>query len=159
MAALTEWAARWGIPPQAIDELCRMALYCKDRGDNASEARIQNEIRLAAARKGWYLFRNNSGAGKLASGNFVRFGLGNDSPAANDAFKSGDLIGWRRELITPAHVGRHIAQFFSAEVKSADWKFSGTKEEIAQISWQTLVNAQGGCAIVTNTHESIENAS
>jgi|SRR5579863_680371 len=154
---LIEWATRWAIPPQALEEFCRSALYVTPAPDDSSEARVQSEIRLAAARSGkMYLFRNNVGAGKLASGSFVRFGLGNDSAAVNDAFKSADLIGWQRVPITQAMVGTHLAQFLSVEVKRRNWKFAGTVEECAQAAWAALVNAQGGRAIITNTDGSLD---
>lgn len=156
---IIEWAQRWAIPPQALDEFCKLALYLKVTPDDASEARVQSEIRLAAARAGHYLFRNNVGAGKLASGSFVRFGLGNDSAALNDKFKSADLIGWQRVPITQAMVGTHIAQFLSVEVKRRNWRFAGTIEECAQVAWAALVEAQGGRAVITNTDGALTPAS
>lgn len=148
---LDEWAAKWAVPPEAIRELCLTAVHASDVDDSVShtsdsEARVQSEIRLEAAGLGVYLFRNNNGAGKLASGNFVRFGLGNDSAKVNEKLKSGDLIGVRRLLITPAHVGTYIGQFVSRECKRRDWRFSGTIEEQAQARWAALVIAQGGDA-------------
>lgn len=116
---------------------------------------MQSTIRLAAARSGRYLFRNNVGAGKLASGSFVRFGLGNDSAALNGKFKSADLVGIERVTITQDMVGSHIGRFLSIECKRRDWKFAGTLEEMAQVAWATLINAQGGRAIITNTDGSI----
>jgi hypothetical protein len=147
---LEEWAARWGIPPAALDELARSVIYAPTADANSSEARVQSEVRLEAAKAGVYLFRNNVGAGKLESGNFVRFGLANDSAQLNKALKSGDLIGIRKRLITQQDVGRYIGQFVSREVKRSNWKFSGTLEEQAQVRWAALINSQGGDAqIVT----------
>lgn len=153
---LEDWAYRWGIPTQALDELCRLALYINSLPDNSDdEARVQSEVRLAAAQRGKYLFRNNVGAGKLASGSFVRFGLGNDSAALNERFKSADLVGWERKLITADMVGQYIAQFLSVECKHRQWKFSGDKREMAQAAWATLVNAQGGRALITNDSSNV----
>lgn len=144
---LAEWADRWGIPPEAIEDLARSTIYPPPAvADDASEARVQSEVRLEAPYQDVYLFRNNVGAGKMASGNFVRYGLGNDSEALNDVLKSGDLIGFKKRMITMADVGRYFGQFVSREVKRRDWKFSGTKEEHAQVRWATLVNSQGGDA-------------
>jgi hypothetical protein len=151
-----EWAQRWGVHPAALDDLCRSVIYphapdpAQDE-TNASEARVQSEIRLEAANAGVYLFRNNVGAGKMASGNFVRYGLGNDSPALNEVLKSADLIGIRRRLITPLDVGCYIGQFVSREIKRTDWRFSGTKEEQAQARWATLINQQGGDAAIVQS--------
>lgn len=151
---LEEWAVKWRIPAEALRELCVSCIHTPDADDSdedtshkdKSEARIQSEIRVEAAKVGLYLFRNNVGAGKLASGNQVRFGLGNDSKKVNEKLKSGDLIGIRRVLIGPEHVGTYIGQFVSRECKRGDWKFSGTMEEHAQARWAALVTAQGGDA-------------
>lgn len=152
MMTLAEWAARWQIPPAAIDELCRQYINSREEDPvtDKSEARVQSEVRLEAAAEGVFLFRNNVGAGKLESGNFVRFGLANDSAPLNKVIKSGDLIGVRKRLITAADVGCCIGQFVSREVKRSNWRFSGTAEEQAQAHWAALINAQGGDAqIVT----------
>jgi hypothetical protein len=153
MMSLQEWALRWGIPDDALRELARSVTYSPAEDDSAnatSEARVQSEVRLEAANLHVYLFRNNVGAGKLDSGNFVRFGLGNDSAPINKVLKSADLIGIRKRLIMPGDVGQYIGQFVSREVKSSDWKFSGTEKEHAQVRWATLINSQGGDAqIVT----------
>lgn len=149
MATLNEWATRWGIPPEAINELCLTALRLGEPGKH-SEARVQSEVRLVAARTGRYLFRNNNGAFKDKTGRLVRYGLGNDSSKLNDHFKSADLIGWERFVIEPQHVGHSVARFLSVETKREDWKFSGSLDEMAQLAWATLVNAQGGRAIITN---------
>lgn len=153
MTSLIQWAQNWGVPPEALEDLCRSVInvHTEDEpGVNKSEAKVQSEVRLEAAQAGVYLFRNNVGAGKLESGNFVRFGLGNDSKQLNETLKSGDLIGLRRRLITQVDVGCYIGQFVSREIKRSDWKFSGTMEEQAQARWAALINLQGGDAqIVT----------
>lgn len=151
--SLADWAVKWGIPPQALRELCDSALYFSDEDSpnpkRRSEAYVQSEIRLESARKQKYLFRNNRGAGKLASGNFVRYGLANDSKKLGDVIKSADLVGLEKILITPEMVGTIIGRFLSVEVKHENWKYSGTIEENAQIAWATLINAQGGRAVIT----------
>jgi len=155
MSALDEWARRWNIPDRAIDELCATAMHINVGRDDESEGRIQSMVRLAAARSGRYLFRNNSGAFKDETGRLVRYGLGNDSKKLNEHFKSADLIGWEAITIQHEHVGQRIARFLSVEVKRGDWKFSGSLAEMAQSAWAVLVNAQGGRAIITNTPDSI----
>jgi hypothetical protein len=152
---LIEWAHRWKVPPEALEELCRAALHVAAADDDATEGRVQSEVRLAAARQGKYLFRNNVGAGKLDNGSFVRWGLANESAAVNAKIKSADLIGIERVLITPEMVGSVIGRFLSVEVKRRDWKFSGTIKEMAQVTWASLINAQGGRAVITNNAESI----
>lgn len=149
--SLAEWAYRWNVPPQAMHELCDMMIYTPEGETRPkSEARVQSEVRLEAPREGVYLFRNNVGAGKLQNGQFVRWGLANDSQKLNEHIKSADLIGIRKRLVTPDMVGSHIGQFVSRETKHQEWKFSGTLEEHSQLKWATLINAQGGDAkIVT----------
>lgn len=166
MMTLDEWAVRWGLPLAALDELSRsVLLYTTDTADAGSktEARVQSEVRLEAARAGVYLFRNNVGAGSIVdpsklcaecsqhTRSFLRWGLGNDSPRLNAALKSADLIGIRRKLIGPADVGKYVGQFVSREVKREGWKPGGSDEDRAQARWATLINEQGGDArIVTS---------
>ena len=112
-----------------------------------SEARVQSLVRIAAPDKSERLWRNNVGVLEDLTGRPVRYGLANDSAALNRELKSADLIGWRRVLITPAHVGLVIAQFVSRECKPADWRFTGTEREQAQARWAELVNCDGGHAL------------
>src|ERR1035437_7420709 len=107
-----------------------------------NEADIQNEVRLAASANGWRLWRNNLGAGQLANGQFVRWGLANDTSAVNHNVKSGDLIGIRPVLITADMVGHTLGQFVSMEVKREGWKavnLNNTHEK-AQQTWADIVN-------------------
>jgi len=113
------------------------------------ERDVINIIRLQATRAGWRLWRNNSGAGKLENGSFVRWGLANDSAAVNCKIKSGDLIGIKPVLITPEMVGTVIGQFVSREVKCPGWKWHGTPHEVAQLQWQNIINSMGGDATFT----------
>jgi hypothetical protein len=101
---------------------------------------------MEASAKGFRLFRNNVGAGKLENGSFLRWGLCNDSIAMNKKMKSADLIGPRPIVITPAHVGTVIGQFTSIETKRPGWKYRGTEEEEAQLRWAEFVIAFGGYA-------------
>lgn len=114
------------------------------------EAQAQNAVRLAASQAGARLWRNNLGAGKLENGSFVRWGLANDTAALNDHIKSGDLIGIRPVLITPAHVGQVLGVFVSREVKRPGWRFRpNDKREAAQQRWIELVRGLGGDAAFT----------
>lgn len=150
MLTIHEWLHRWNVPVQALQELAAMSIH-SGGFEGMSESAVQSRVRSEASKKGIYLWRNNVGAGKLAEGSrFIRFGLGNDSAQLNAALKSADLIGCRALTITPALVGRTVAQFVSREIKHGDWKFSGSLEECAQVQWANLVNGQGGDAkIVT----------
>ena len=120
------------------------------------EIEIQGRIRLEASQRGWRLWRNNLGAGELKNGNFLRWGLANDSIATNRAMKSGDLIGIRPVLITQEMVGGVIGQFVSMEVKRPGWRFNpNDSHEKAQQRWIDLVRALGGYAIFTTNEEEL----
>ena len=155
---LQEWADRWRIPPQALDELTRTpegGMIITVQGDR-SEGNVQSRVRLEASRKGVKLFRNNVGAGKLSSGSFVRWGLANDSTKLNEAVKSGDLIGLRPVLIQPHHIGRVIGQFVSRECKREGWKFSANDPaDCAQVRWAAFVNLNGGDAAIVQNEGSL----
>lgn len=112
----------------------------------ASESNVQANTRLECSRRGWYVFRNNVGAGYLQDGSFIRWGLANDSKELNTKVKSGDLIGLRRVVITQDMVGQAIAQFVSLECKREGWKYTGTEREEAQRKWIDMVNRNGGYA-------------
>lgn len=115
-----------------------------------SESDIQNLIRLEAAEKGIYLWRNNVGAIKTKDGRLVRFGLANDSTNINKIIKSADLIGIRPIKITLDMVGQTIGQFISREVKALTWCYSGNEHERAQLAWAELIASLGGDACFTN---------
>lgn len=100
-----------------------------------SEASVQNDVRLAAQRRGVYLWRNNSGVLEDRGGRPVRFGLGNDSARINKVLKSSDLIG-----IAPD--GRMVA----IECKAPDWRGPRNERERAQAAFINLIRAQGGYA-------------
>lgn len=149
-AEVINWAIRNRVSQQALSEL--QAIFRIDAPaavvlqDSPSEAYVQSCVRLEAARKGLKLWRNNVGALPDARGVPVRYGLANDSAQLNKEVKSGDLIGWRPVLISPAHVGSTIAQFVSRECKRPDWKYSGDDRERAQLRWAQAVQADGGDA-------------
>lgn len=153
---LNEWAKQWGIPPEAIDDLqARTGLQLKAvKGDEsgASESRVQSRIRLAISQRGDFVTRNNVGALRDERGVPVRYGLMNESKDVNRVIKSGDLIGGRRVLITPAMVGSVILQFYSVECKESAWQHNpNDAHEKAQVNWCNFINSRGGYAIITNT--------
>lgn len=153
MTIISEWAKKWGVSNAAIADLQNtLTQQTPDpkTQPGESEAAIQTRIRLEASRKGMRLFRNNVGAGYMADGSFIRFGLANDSKQMNDRIKSHDLIGIRPVLIEPPHVGTIIGQFVSREVKASNWKYRGTKREEAQLRWAELITSMGGDACFTN---------
>jgi hypothetical protein len=148
---LVSWATRNAVSHQALAEL--QAIFRLNGAEKMdvvsvgnSEAAVQAQIRLEAARKGLRLWRNNVGVLKDERGVPVRYGLGNDSKQLNAVIKSGDLIGWRPVLITPEMVGSTIAQFVSRECKRVGWSYKGDEHERAQLKWAEIIVADGGDA-------------
>jgi hypothetical protein len=138
------------VSPLALAELRHMMAAPTDAPDpNAppqSEAAVQARARLRASKQGNRLWRNNVGAGHVEGGAFLRWGLANDSAQINAVVKSADLIGIRKVLITPEHVGQVIGQFWSVECKAVGWRYTGDAHELAQVNWATLVTSLGGHA-------------
>lgn len=148
---LDAWAWKWAIDPRALNELRGLLLGVEpppapaDPGD-MSEAGVQAKVRVAAAKRGWRLWRNNVGAYHDAErGIHLRYGLCNDSPQMNAVLKSADLIGIIPRVIQPQDVGKLIGQFASIECKHAGWKpRPNDQHEQAQSAWAALVTALGG---------------
>jgi hypothetical protein len=140
-----EWAQRWNIPAQALDELLSVTVPETTRA-TGSEAAISQDIRLHASKTGRILWRNNSGAVTTEDRRHIRFGLGNDSEKINRHFKSSDLIGITPVTITPHHVGRMLGVFTAHESKAGNWKFRGTGRELAQQKYMQVVQRYGGFA-------------
>lgn len=153
MIQLQQWADRNRVSPEAMAEL-RLLLGVADvrppAGTAGSEAGIQAQLRLAASQAGGRLWRNNVGAGEV-SGQFIRWGLANDSKAMNHVVKSADLIGIKPVTIGPQHVGQVLGQFWSCEVKRPGWHYADTQREQAQLAWLKLILSLGGDATINNT--------
>jgi len=150
---LYKWAIKWGIPFDALNDLRHeFGLINTDPSPLAgqSEAAVQNRIRLEASRLGCRIWRNNVGATQDENGNFIRYGLCNDSKQMNKQIKSCDLVGIRPVTITNDHVGSVIGQFIAREVKTGDWKYSGSGHEEAQLRFLELVASLGGDAAFAN---------
>lgn len=147
---LTEWAAVWGVPHAALNDLIGRLTAVDHLPSEAgrSEAAVQADIRLAAAKRGdLVLWRNNSGALTDDSGRLIRFGLGNDSAQANKRLKSADLIG----------IHRGSGRFVSIEVKRPGWKHSDASErDRAQAAWAATVAAMGGVALRVTSASAIK---
>lgn len=148
-SVLHQWATDWGFSQHAVlDLMSRMGMGFEPQTfaelDGWSEAAIQNKVRLDAGKQGILLWRNNVGALPDASGQWVRYGLCNDTKQLNERVKSSDLIGIKPELITPAHVGRTLGIFCAREVKEYGWKYTGTPHEAAQAKFGQIVLSKGG---------------
>lgn len=113
----------------------------------SSEAVVQQQVRLAMARLGGQVWRNQSGAMEDKTGRIVRFGLSNDSAALNAAIKSADLIGITPMTVQPHHVGRTVGVFTALEVKRPGWHLTlGDKRGQAQKRFLDIVVGVGGMA-------------
>jgi hypothetical protein len=132
---LSDWAKRWGVPPEAMAELCRVQVT---GGRANSEQAVQNAHRLQCSSQGIITFRNNVGAGELTNGRFIRWGLANESADQNARLKSSDLIG-----IKPN------GQFYARECKAPGWQYADTPRERAQLAFIQLINSMGGDAAFT----------
>lgn len=147
---LWQWAARWGIHPDAVQELRKLwgmqGHAVAEVTVPRSEAWAQSACRLAAAQAGYGVWRNNIGAMQDENGRVVRYGLANDSKAVNDRIKSGDLIGCAPVTVTAGMVGTTVGQFCSWEIKEEGWHYTGTPRERAQLAWIELVTGLGGRA-------------
>jgi hypothetical protein len=143
---LFEWGAKWGIPQVAIDDLQQGMgmLGTVDQDGASTESGSQQRIRLNAARAGELLWRNNVGACVDERGNFIRYGLANESKAMNEKVKSSDLIGVRPVIVTPAMVGFKVGIFKAVEVKKPGWVYKGTVREQAQMKFGEIVISHGG---------------
>jgi len=150
---LLQWSIKHGVSYEAVQELkAGFGMINTDPVGNLgeSEAAIQTRIRLEASKKGLRLWRNNVGAATTENGDFIRYGLANDSKQMNKLIKSSDLVGIRPVLITQEHVGQVIGQFVAREVKAGAWTYSGTPHEVAQLKFLQLVEGLGGDAQFTN---------
>ena len=144
-----DWAAVWGIPQAALADLIgRLTAADYLPGEaGRSEAAVSADIRLAASKRGdLTLWRNNSGAYQNDAGQYVRYGLNNESKVQNKRMKSADLIG----------IHRPSGRFVSIEVKRPGWKHSDASErDRAQAAWAATVAAMGGVALRVTSAQSI----
>lgn len=149
---LDAWAKRWGVPLEAVAELRGEVLADGSRGgtiSGGSETAVQGRVRLAANQAGGILWRNNVGAGYLQDGRFIRWGLANESEKENKRIKSSDLVGIQPIRVTLEMVGSVFGLFTAREVKAENWRFRGTKRELAQQRFLDIINTLGGNARFT----------
>lgn len=147
-----EWCARWNVGARALQELNDIVTPTPTHTVSpGSEAAVQATVRLEAARKGIYLWRNNRGAGVLENGSYLRWGLANDSKEVGKVIKSADLIGIRKHVVTAYDVGSTLGVFVSREIKHANWHpIASDTDYPPQLKWAALIQSMGGDAqIVT----------
>ena len=145
-----DWIRRY---PEAAAELRAMtvaAIVPPPPGfEGFTENAVAQRVRMAAFAAGRVLWRNNVGQLLDARGVPVRYGLMNESKAMNARNKSPDYIGIKPVQVTHAHVGTVIGQFYARETKNADWLYTGTPHEVAQLNAITIINQYGGDAAFT----------
>jgi hypothetical protein len=125
-------------------------LVPKIKGKSLLESTIQSMIVKEAVLKGCILWRNNVGCFIDKHGRPIRYGLNNTSKKANDEYKSSDLIGIKKVLITQDMVGKTVGIFIAREVKREGWKYKGTVAEKSQKRYIDLINEMGGDACFAN---------
>jgi hypothetical protein len=131
---LYQWAARWGLPAACLNDLLATLGAAVPTppptatpGPDRSEAGIQSERVLRAARNNGWLLRNNSGALQDKTGRLVRYGLGHTSAQVSKVMKSSDLIGVQSVVVTPQMVGSTVGLFLAEEVKHPGWVYLGDR--------------------------------
>lgn len=145
---LRAWADVWGVPYAALDDLgLRLSAATVSESSNligVSESGVASRVRLAEAKAGNRIWRNNVGAVQTDDGRHLRYGLCNESAKMNKSIKSSDFVGIYKRLIMPSDVGHYIGQFYAIETKRAGWVYSGDEHERGQLAFLTLVNSLGG---------------
>lgn len=120
------------------------------------EAAVQNHTRVEHCRAtNGQIWRNNSGAYQDDRGNFIRYGLANESAVENAKVKSSDLIGITPTLIQPHMVGYYLGVFTAYEVKRPGWHLTpGDSRAQAQAKFHAIVrDACGFAGFVTDPQD------
>lgn len=158
---LHQWAIRHGVTAAALQELQRdvygvavpvmVPPTVADLSPHKSEAFVQSLVKLRAAQEGVIVTRNNVGALiPKDSKRPIRFGLWNESEEMNELIKSPDLVGIRKTLVEPHHVGTFMAVWWARECKEPGWTYTGAGREVAQKACIDMINAAGGDAAFSN---------
>lgn len=109
---------------------------------STSETTLLRKIQIRASELGCRLFRNNVGVFRMLHDNrIIRAGIPGTS----------DLIGWVPITIKPEHVGKTVAVYFAAEVKTPKGKI--TKQQSAFLA---AVNSDGGIGAVIRDERDID---
>lgn len=111
----------------------------------SNDAGVPQLLRLYASRRGFALWRNNTGACVDQRGRVVRFGLGNESKRLSEVWTMGDLVG-----IGPGGL------FTVVEVKPPGWSWSGTPRERAQQAAIDTALQLGGLGGFATSEEDLE---
>lgn len=152
---LEQWAQRWALPPQALQELQQATAATSEPRNDRSEAAVAADCRLALGRLGVVTMRNNVGVLEDRNGRPVRYGLCNETPAMNKVLKSADDICILPYTVKPQDVGRKLGVFLGVEHKRANWVYSGDGRETAQLNFQRMVSAAGGVGLFANSAQGL----
>lgn len=111
------------------------------------ESNIEKLCRLAAAKLGLVLWRNQRGKTQDMRGQWISYGLGPDG--------ASDEIGFYSTVITPDMVGQRIAIFSAIEIKKPGAKTNPARLH-NQISFIANIRKHGGIAGVAECPEDLE---
>jgi len=127
------------------------------RSSKKSESSVAQRVRLYCSEQfRTVLFRNNVGAYQDRNGQWVRYGLANESKQMNKYTKSSDLIGLTPVVITQEMVGRTVAVFTAIETKREGYEPVGNEQVdhyTAQQRFCDLVLRNGGIAGIVDSSE------
>lgn len=120
------------------------------------ESELQQRVQIAAKHFGCTLMRNNRGACQDHTGRLIRYGLGHVGP--NDKYKSIDLVGITKVLITQEMVGTTLGVFTALEVKDENWKPTKKfdEHETLQNNFLQWVTLNGGIAAFVNSVDNLK---
>lgn len=152
---LDEWAQRWALPQQAIDELQQITANYSDGDSTKSEAAVASECRLELNMRGIITMRNNVGVLDDKKGRPVRFGLCNETAGMNKVIKSSDDICIIPYVVKPQDVGRKLGVFLGVEHKERSWNFTGEGRETPQANFQRMLANVGAVGVFANSAKSV----
>ena len=125
--------------------------------ENISKIAFERHVTKLPNVKLFSNLRGNFWAGKLIkhNGSSVVLGFARRMKAGFGPDGTPDYCGWQQITITPAMVGKTIAQFCAVEIKRFDGLGKTTVEQIDMID---LINRQGGRACIIDSVEKLNEA-
>jgi hypothetical protein len=120
------------------------------------ESFVQQQVQAGAMHFGCTLLRNNNGACTDNTGRLVRYGLGHTSP--KQEFKSSDLIGITKTLVTQEMVGTYVGIFTALEIKKPEWNCNKKLDdrEVKQNNFLQWVISMGGIGAFCNKVDNLK---
>lgn len=122
----------------------------------SDESTLQQNVQIQARYFDCTLMRNNRGACSDKTGRLIRFGLGHIGP--KDNYKSVDLIGITKVVITQAMVGKTLGVFTALEAKEEGWNPNKKLDdhEEKQNNFLQWVKSMGGIASFVHRVDSLK---